>query len=516
MIRALQIAAVAITALFLAAVFGFLVLERSWVGQEPTTPEGYFLYGSTGTELMPLPVFLVLPDLFPEQFQPAGKDAGDWIDQFGFVRGKEGVNEGLPLGMSVSNYRPKSGAPSPTVFVGFNCAICHTAKIRRSPGDDGLLVYGMGNSAIDLVAFGEAVKTSLLDEERLTPKTIAAAYEAKYHKSIGALDKLMISAWLDGARKQIKAELPLRDWPRGGPELRDASLMPSGPGRNQPMKETMRFLIDRTPWPDGGSSQIPSLYHQERRDWAQYDGSLRDPLTRNSLAALGVGASVYNLRKPGILHTLQQTYQYLKRLEGPTYGEVFPDHKIDAAQAARGREIYIQHCSDCHGWPGGPGEWIKGKRQGEVVPPEEVGTDDARVTFRYYNESADLIYNHFPDGHPLKPKREDLRAGHGYVNSAIESSFSRAPYLHNGSVATLAELINLKPRRAVLYRGANLYDPVDVGLLIPDKPDFKNYFRFDTQLYGNSNRGHDYPWAYKGPGWDENKLKDLLEYLKTL
>jgi hypothetical protein len=148
--------------------------------------------------------------------------------------------------------------------------------------------------------------------------------------------------------------------------------------------------------------------------------------------------------------------------------------------------------------------------------PQELGTDDARVNFRYYNESAQLIYDFFPAGHPLKPNREDLRAGHGFVNSPIESTFSRAPYLHNGSIATLAELINLKPRRAVLYRGANLYDAADLGLLIPDEPDDKDYFRFDTTAYGNSNRGHDYPWKYKGPGWSENELIDLLEYLKTM
>ena len=518
MIRALQITVIALTALFLTAVVTFLLLEKTWVGPEPTTAEGYFLYGSTGTELMPLPVFQVLPDLFPDQFQPAGKEAGDWIDQFGFVRGQEGVNEGLPLGINVSHFRPKSGAPSPIPFVGFNCAACHTSKIRRSRDDQGLTIYGMGNPTIDLVAFGDAVKTSLLDEKRLTPEAVVSAYEAKYHKAIGPLDKLMITIWLKGARKEIRAELPLRDWPRSGAELRDSSLLPSGPGRNQPMKETMRFLIDRTPFPDGGSSQIPSLYHQERRDWAQYDGSVRDPLTRNSLAALGVGASVYNLRTPGILHTVQQTYQYLKPLEGPKYTEVFKDQnvRIDAKRAERGRVAYIRYCGDCHGWPGAPGAWIKGKRQGEVVPPKEIGTDDARVTFRYYNESADLIYDFFPDGHPLKPKRQDIRAGHGFINSPIESAFSRAPYLHNGSVATLAELINLKPRRPVLYRGANVYDPVDVGLLIPDKPDTKDYFRYDTQIYGNGNGGHNYPWTYKGKGWDDNALRDLLEYLKTL
>jgi hypothetical protein len=516
MIRVLQIVAIVLSAIFVVAAVGFVLIEKTWVGKEPNTPEGYFLYGSTGTELMPLPVFQVLPDIFPDQFQPAGKQAGDWIDQFGFVRGKEGVNEGLPLGINVSFYRPKSGAPSPVPFVGFNCAACHTAQIRRSPGDQGLTVYAMGNPTIDLVAFGEAIKTSLLDEQRLTPDIIASTYEAKYHKSLGLIDKLMITLWLSGARTQIRADLPLRDWPRSGPELRDPTVLPSGPGRNQPMEETVRFLIDRTPFPAGGSSEIPSLYHQERRDWAQYDGSVRDPLTRNSLAALGVGASVDNLRVPGILHTLQQSYQYLIGLDGPKYSDVFPGQKIDATRAQRGREVYLNYCGDCHGWPGKPGEWVKGKRQGEIVPPQEIGTDNARVSFRYYDQSAQLIYDFFPVGHPLKPKREDVRAGHGFINSPLESPFSRAPYLHNGSVATLAELINLKPRRTVLYRGANLFDPADVGLLIPDTPDVKTYFRYDTTVYGNSNRGHDYPRPYRAKGWNEDELTDLLEYLKTL
>jgi hypothetical protein len=55
-----------------------------------------------------------------------------------------------------------------------------------------------------------------------------------------------------------------------------------------------------------------------------------------------------------------------------------------------------------------------------------------------------------------------------------------------------------------------------VGLIAPDQPDAKRYFRFDTSVHGNSNRGHEYPWAYKGLGWNEPDLIDLLEYLKTI
>ncbi len=523
MIRILQIVGVTVTALFLTLVIGLVLIEMTWATKEPNTPRDYFLFGSTGTELMPLCVFQVLPDLFPDQFQPAGTSAGDWIDQFGFVRGQQGVNEGLPLGMSVTQYRPKSAAPSPVPFVGFNCAVCHTAKIHRFEGDEGVLVYGMGNPNIDLVAFGDAIKTSLLDEKRLTLATIQSAYEVKYRRSLGPFDKFMIAFWLKGAREALHSDLPLRDWPFGGHDLRNSDLLPSGPGRNQPMKETVRFLIQRTPSPDGGSSKIPCLYQQEHREWAQFDGSLRDPITRNSLAALGVGASTQNLRVPGILNTLQESYKYVSNLEGPKFSEVFQHQNsgLDSASVKRGRGVFLRYCGDCHGWPGTkPGEWVRGKRQGQVVSIQEVNTDSARVSFRYYDDMSQLIYDFFPEGHPLKPKKEDLRPNlgdtHGYINAPVESAFSRAPYLHNGSVPTLAELINLKPRRAVFYRGANLYDAVDVGQLVPDRPDVKHYFRFDTQINGNSNRGHDYPWSYRGAGWDEEELRDLLEYLKTL
>ena len=98
----------------------------------------------------------------------------------------------------------------------------------------------------------------------------------------------------------------------------------------------------------------------------------------------------------------------------------------------------------------------------------------------------------------------------------MDSAFARAPYLHNGSVLTMAELINLKPRRDVFYRGDNLYDPIDLGLIAPDQPDVRHYYKMDTSRDGNSRKGHDYPWPYEGPGWDKAALEDLLEYIKTL
>src|SRR5262249_8354415 len=172
MLKAIQLIAIALAGTLLVGTFALIFAESRWVDPNPTSPRDYFLHGSTGTELMPLAVFQVLPTLFPEQFQPAGKSGGDWVNQFGFVRGTPDANYGLPYGLTVSRYRPKSGAPSPIPFVGFNCAVCHAANFERVGQLRGTVVLGMANPRLDLVAFGDAIRRSVLDENRLTMSTI--------------------------------------------------------------------------------------------------------------------------------------------------------------------------------------------------------------------------------------------------------------------------------------------------------------------------------------------------------
>src|SRR4051812_7259443 len=92
-------AAIALTCLALAAAAGLLLWQATWVRPVARTPEESFRYGSMGVAIMPVKVFRSLPVLFPDRFQPAGAEAGDWVDQYGFVRGKPGVNGGLPLGL---------------------------------------------------------------------------------------------------------------------------------------------------------------------------------------------------------------------------------------------------------------------------------------------------------------------------------------------------------------------------------------------------------------------------------
>lgn len=496
----------------------FFVWRSTWTQDRDLTLREAFTAGSIGTELVPKVVFDVLPGLFPDQFQPAGPDAGDWVEQFGFIRGAPDSEYGLPVGLVVSQRAPQTGEPAPVEFVGFSCSVCHTNVIRTRPDDPGFLVYGMGSTSLDFFAWVDAFRTAVLDEERLTLDTIGTAYEARTGESLGLLDKLAIRQWLSGAREALHEQLPKYDAPYSGAELRDSRLLPIGPGRSQAFKALVQLAMDRPGATDRAYSKLPVVYRQADKPLAQFDGSAKDIVLRSALAALGTGATLESLAVPQILDNVTKASEYTRELEGPTYAEVFPDLPINADRVARGRDAYLQFCDACHGHPGGDGTWVAGSRQGEIVPLAEIGTDPERVLFRYYELIGPAMYEYFPDDHPLNPEGDDLRGEGelGFLNAPISSAFTRAPYLHNGSVPTMAELINLQPRRPVFYRGRSLYDPESLGLMVPTTPDERNYWRFDTSSPGDGNGGHDYPWPYRGPGWDEETLRDLLEYLKTI
>ena len=99
----------------------------------------------------------------------------------------------------------------------------------------------------------------------------------------------------------------------------------------------------------------------------------------------------------------------------------------------------------------------------------------------------------------------------GYVAVPLDGVWLRAPYLHNGSVPSLAELFEPPAsRRATFYRGYNVYDPSRVGF-VSDGPASRFGTLYDTTQPGNSNAGHSY-----GVDLPAAQKKALIEFLKTL
>ena len=66
----------------------------------------------------------------------------------------------------------------------------------------------------------------------------------------------------------------------------------------------------------------------------------------------------------------------------------------------------------------------------------------------------------------------------------------------------------------MFWRGDDLYDPKKVGFVSDQAQEGgKRYFRYDTSVPGNGNRGHEGK-AY-GTGLSPSEKWALIEYLKT-
>ncbi|MGH6835587.1 MAG: di-heme-cytochrome C peroxidase [Methylocella sp.] len=105
----------------------------------------------------------------------------------------------------------------------------------------------------------------------------------------------------------------------------------------------------------------------------------------------------------------------------------------------------------------------------------------------------------------------------GYKFRPLTGIWATAPYLHNGSVPTLYDLL-LPPseRPKSFYVGTREFDPVKVGFKTEQSADNSFLFRvFDDQgkpIQGNLNSGHD----YNNAGLSEADREALVEYMKGL
>jgi len=111
---------------------------------------------------------------------------------------------------------------------------------------------------------------------------------------------------------------------------------------------------------------------------------------------------------------------------------------------------------------------------------------------------------------------------YGYVAAFLDGIWLRAPYLHNGSVPSLREM--LKPaaqRTPYFWRGFDVYDPTDAGFVCtPEQAKrlgvtwddvLQVATPYDVRLRSCGNAGHEYGVTLSAADKDA-----LIEYLKTL
>jgi hypothetical protein len=435
------------------------------------TPEAQFKYGALGYgtmgELQGFPLYLwqVLPEVFADKLpRPGGWSA------FGLVT-EPGME--YPVGFA-------------SVTVGFpglvpNCALCHSGTVRQQPGDPPRLILGAPAHQLDFDAFNDFV-FACADDPRWTTATLLPRIEKVARLTWS--ERIFYRVLIPALRDKIRAQKAAFAW--------QSSRPPAGCGRTDAFN---RFKINVLKLPDDGTigtSDFPPIWNQARREglWMHWNGSGNRLRDENLLSVLPV------IKAPAEFdsNSFEIVHAFLSKLPPPAFP--FP---IDAAKSARGQTLFKQHCADCHAFGGA--------KTGDVTPAEQIGTDPAFLKMwsrQFVDRLRDI------DSPPFR--FPSTRNSNGYINVPLDGVWMRAPYLHNGSVPTLWDLLQPPADRPVrFHRGYDVHDPVKVGFISAGTVAERTGFLFDTQLLGNGNSGHTYGTALSaGEKWD------LIEFLKTL
>ena len=517
----------------------------------------YFYTTSQGSELLPYDWFLSLeqaesPALFRQR-----------LSGLGFLPGPARHNpDNLPLGFVRNDDSQDREGIHVRSWVGFTCAACHTGAIRyraTPAAPPSLLIIDGAPSNAD---FGDFVK-------ELTASVAAtSADEVKFdrfahhvlgrHYSRGRQQQLQKDFHTFAGRFAVFAESsrPTHDWLPGRLDAfgmifnRVCNLNLGLPENNRPPDAPVSF---------------PFLWNTFRQDHIQWFGEVPnknefDTFVRNMGEVLGVFAKVdvnsnrflYNscIRRLD-LYKLERKVEKLGSPKWPAESL----GRVNLASAARGQGLYQRYCVSCHSvlTPDSPVAHI------QPYPLSLIGTDPdttvnlhqrlartgplegRKISVLFGNTlgatapAGDMVRNtvlgalldppislgerpRFPKiGTMTEPQMETEyvpvapvdRDKIGYEARPLNGIWATAPYLHNGSVASLYELLLPPEERLKTFTvGTYEYDPVHVGYRTEATFGGK---LFDTDLPGNHNTGHNY-----GTDLTPDQRMDLIAYLKTL
>lgn len=447
----------------------YALLLRAPTPEIFATEEAHFKYGGLTNQKargLPLYIFEALPEVFPDLL----RGTNGW-QSFGLL---QEPNRAGPVGWTVRT----NGFPHLLP----NCALCHTATYRV-PGDDTpRLIVGGAALQLDFQALFQFLFACARDS-RFTDGSLLKAIQRRHAldaATTALYERLIIPTVAGGLRLVAEDFAWMNRIPPPGPGRFDAGAM-------------LKFNLLRLPY-DSALSTTDMLPVWDRRAeqtmWQRWTGGGKDVHEEMLLSAGSLAALVPEMFDEA---SFNRYARFLETLPPPKY-----PLPIQADLAARGKTIFTAQCAECHA-PGG-------KTYGRVTSLREIGTDpevlaayDARtVAALHALKQPPLLY-------PAQQQTD------GYKNVSLAGLWARAPYLHNGSVPTLWDLLQppgLRP--ATFARGGNVLDPKRLGFEIGTGSTVQP-FLFDTRLRGNSNAGHTY--AVDLPEVDKIAL---IEFLKSL
>jgi hypothetical protein len=444
-------------------------------------------------------------------------------------------------------------------YVGLTCAACHTAQLTYK-GKRIRIDGGVGN-AFDLMAYCYALDAALQATVTDTAKFDRLA------RRLGALSP--------DARRELRQRFE-SDAARVH-EYRTRTLVtsaPSGPSRIDAIALIVNRLTAIAPeLPQNWSTPLaptkpPFLWNAPQGTWTQWRGVQQDPIGRDLTETMGVFMPV-DLRSKtpeeglfdsnAALLNLQKIESALRRLAPPQWPEEILG-RIDRQKALKGKALFVSICAGCHNaWPY---TWTEPNKYGKrfvrvgLVPQTDVGTDPGQFDdLRPYAITSQLSpylpppyqgQEVVPTGvlyaslqnwilskalEQLKLTEAQTLDLHGYREFPLpvppmgvykaaprDGVWATPPFLHNGSVPNLYEmLLPAKERTKKFYIGRE-FDPVKVGL---DTSGGSGTFLMDTSVRGNSNAGHSFEDGVRGNGiigplFTDEQRWALVEYLKSI
>lgn len=382
--------------------------------------------------------------------------------------GRTGDNAVIPPAFTAVN------APNGVRVVAPNCLQCHAGSIN------GNFIVGLGNAAADFTSDQSSLTTlaGLLiwpgtpeydaflpfkkAFEAVAPNIVAEVRGANVADKLGAIlaahrNKHTL-IWSDAPSISIPSEVVPTDVPPWWVLKKKNAMFYAGNGRG----DFSRYLM--------ASSLL----------------TMKDSSKANEV----------NQRFPDVL-------AYILSLTPPAYPGT-----INSQLAEEGKAIFTQTCAKCHGAYGPEGSYPN-----LLVSLETVGTDPL-LSNAYQSSTYNPFKEWFNTGwFGTGPNSAQLVAEGGYVAQPLDGIWASAPYLHNGSVPTLEDLLNSSQRPTYWKRtfADTDYDFVKVGWKYSTPSSKIDKETYDTTLPGYGNQGH----LFGDPLTSEQR-KAVIEYLKTL
>ncbi|MBM4261799.1 MAG: hypothetical protein FJ145_10240 [Deltaproteobacteria bacterium] len=449
--------------------------QPDWV---TASPEMRFKYGSIGAENdagIPYWIWFVLPRMFPEKLPGPGGYAALGVN---WEQGQE-----MPIGFT----KKVIGFPR----VANNCAACHTASYRRGLNENPTFVVAGPNHTLNLQAFFRFIVDCAKDP-RFNAKDILSEIDLVY--KLPFIDRLIYRFILIPITKKRLLEREAQfKW------VYHKEFPLWGRGRDDAMNLTKYFMLNQPMDNSIGPTDMPSVwnlkkYVPEKGHLMNLAGDSHDAYSVIIDSALGLlGAAPKD--RTAFLKEVDWLVEYLGGLQAPKYP--FP---INQPLADAGKAVFDNNCGRCH----------RSERTGTRIPIAEVGTDKERLAT--WSKQAAIESNKVVRSFGIERKGLVENEPSGYIAAFLDGIWLRAPYLHNGSVPTLRDLLKpVNERPKVFYRGHDVYDLVNVGFVVEGDEAKRVGTKFDVNERASSNQGHEF-----GTDLPAKDKDALIEYLKTM